>query len=59
MLGSEEGNDIMYDLAFKIMSLNSMAGQEGGHYIRIILSEGWWKFIIDRSQIELEYFKQT
>ena len=59
MLGSGDGNDIMYDLAFKIMSINYMAGKEGGRYIRKIISEGWWRFIISRSQIEFEYFKQT
>ena len=38
------------------MSLNSMAGQDGGRDIMIIISEGWWIFIISRSHIEFEYF---
>ena len=51
MLGSGEGNDIM--------SLNSMAGREEERYIKIIIREGWWRFIISMSQIEFEYFKET
>ena len=54
MLGNGEGKAIMLDLAIRIMSLNSMAGQEGGRYIMLIISEGWWLFIISRSHLTIE-----
>ena len=40
MLGKGEGKDIIQDLVFRIMSLNSVIGQVGGRYIRMIISDG-------------------
>ena len=40
MLGKGEGKDIIYDLVFRIMSLNTVIGQVGGRYIRMIISHG-------------------
>ena len=40
MLGKGEGKDIIYYLVFRIMSLNSLIGQVGGQYIRMIISDG-------------------
>ena len=40
MLGKGEGKYIILDLVFRIMLLNSVIGQVGGRYIRMIISDG-------------------